>query len=80
MRLACCRWRLAHDFVLLLQENFGEAPKSARDGACAPQRKTRDCAHFFVMSSEVETSLDSVSQEKWLEIPRSEPDWRIRSG
>jgi hypothetical protein len=46
---------------LLEEEDFGEAPKSAREGACAPQKK-RVIAHIsFVMSSEVETSLDSVS-------------------
>jgi hypothetical protein len=59
--LACCRWQLANDFFLLGEEDFGEAPKSAREGACAPQKK-RVIAHIsFVMSSEVETSLDSVS-------------------
>src|SRR6266436_1152582 len=30
-RLACRRWRLANDFFLLLEEDFGEAPKSARE-------------------------------------------------
>jgi hypothetical protein len=51
----------ANDFFLLEEEDFGEAPKSAREGACAPQKK-RVIAHIsFVMSSEVETSLDSVS-------------------
>jgi hypothetical protein len=40
MRLACCRWRLANDFLWLNNKgNFGEAPKSAREGACAPQKK-----------------------------------------
>jgi len=47
MRLACRRWRLANDFFLLLEEDFGAAPKSAREGACAPQRKTNTARRGF---------------------------------
>src|SRR5205823_9747474 len=39
--LACCRWRLAADFFLN-RKSFGEAPKLAREGACAPQSSNRN--------------------------------------
>jgi hypothetical protein len=41
-RLACWRWRPRHRELFLCnygrEVSFGEAPKGAREGACAPQK------------------------------------------
>ena len=58
MRLACRRWRLANDFFLLLEEDFGEAPKSAREGARAlPRRSTRSESAFHLNRFESELQI-----------------------